>query len=250
MKALIIGDIHGCLHEFKELIKNIDRSTTRIICVGDLIDRGTSSIDVLDFIQTNNIECVLGNHELMALEVYEHAAEYLTTPKDGKPYPLQDSDWYMNGGDRILNEYLAITDTNERMTRFHRDITYMQNLPLYIKTGILDDNNLELLVSHTYCLNKDLDYALTSGKSIFVWDRHQPYGKRNNSLYYNVYGHTPMHNINKKQYARTQGNITPEPAFFDGCCNLDTGCVYDTRGGGWLSGLFFPSLRVIQVKRK
>ena len=48
-EAFIIGDIHGTYNELMILLKDIDRDTTRIISVGDLIDRGDDSRKVISF---------------------------------------------------------------------------------------------------------------------------------------------------------------------------------------------------------
>ncbi len=232
MECFIIGDIHGELETLKELVKDIDRSKTRIICVGDLIDKGPDSKGVIDFIRSNNIESVKGNHEFMATEMIQYLNSNL--------HALYDSDWFLNGGQQIYDSYLS---KDELLI----DLKWLDTLPLYIETDIFDEDGLQLLVSHAYCLHKNLDHIKPFN---FVWDREQPTQKKNNSPYYNVYGHTPMHYVNRKQYSKIQGNVIPSPNFYDGCCNLDTGCTYNLRGSGYLSGIYFPSLQIKQVKRK
>jgi len=75
----VVGDIHGCLNTFKNLllkkgftidaddtIKKEGRTRyTSIILVGDYIDKGKSSLEVIDFIYKNKdlIKIVIGNHE-------------------------------------------------------------------------------------------------------------------------------------------------------------------------------------------
>lgn len=235
MKALVIGDIHGCLTELQELIKDVDRTQTRIILVGDLIDRGPDSRGVINFVRDNAIECVKGNHEQMATE----CIPYL---KDDDYWPLRDSNWYLNGGESVVDSY----DSKDELIT---DLEWLDNLPTYIETGILDNDELELLVSHTWTSCKDL--VLEQDNFAFVWDRAQPGTRKNRSKYYNIYGHTPVDYVNQKKYARMQGpDVIPEPEWFDGACNLDTGCAYPTRGRGYLTGVYFPNLEVIQVKRK
>lgn len=245
MKAFVIGDIHGCFQELQELIQDIDRSTTRIICVGDLIDRGPQSEAVIDFIRSNNIECVKGNHEYMAIECLSDLIIYNDDPTNPKVlYNLYESDWFYNGGHDVLNQYKQ----NSSVQKLIDDIRWLGTLPLLIRTGIIDEYGLELVVSHTYCGDRNLERA-TKLPSDFVWNRTQPHSKRNISNYYNIYGHTPVDYVNQKKYNRNYvGPIEPE--WFDGACNIDTGCCYDTPTRGYLTGVFFPSLEVKQVKRK
>jgi len=59
----IIGDIHGRFYTLMELIDLIP-SDEKIICVGDLVDRGLCNEEVIDFVKNNdNITSVLGNHD-------------------------------------------------------------------------------------------------------------------------------------------------------------------------------------------
>lgn len=69
-RVFVCGDIHGM---YDLLIKALNSVNFKIghdvlVCVGDLIDRGTDSKKVLDmFMTTHNFFTVLGNHEDMAL---------------------------------------------------------------------------------------------------------------------------------------------------------------------------------------
>ena len=58
----IIGDVHGNFQTLKALISKLPKNS-EIIFVGDLVDRGLNSKEVIEFIRINNYKCVLGNHE-------------------------------------------------------------------------------------------------------------------------------------------------------------------------------------------
>lgn len=63
MKA-VIGDIHGCLDELKELYKALKSlGITDIWCTGDNVDRCPDSAGVIRFCIENNIQSVRGNHD-------------------------------------------------------------------------------------------------------------------------------------------------------------------------------------------
>lgn len=227
-QAFIIGDIHGSLDELKELIKDIDREKIRIFSVGDLIDRGKDSRGVINFMRDNNIECVRGNHE-------EMAAEAISYIRDDDKHKLHATDWYYNGGHHVVNQY---DNTEELLT----DLEWLAERPLVIKTGIYDSYGLELLISHTYCLNKDIDNIVNVVD--FVWDRTNPVFFKNETAYYNVFGHTTTDYMTVAK----EPIIPPEPIFFDGAVDIDTGCAYNVPGRGYLTGIHFPSLEVEQVK--
>ena len=70
---LIVGDIHGCFFEFLKLLEKAGYNTEkhRLILLGDLINRGPYSFEVLQWARERDIEILTGNHErgfLMALK--------------------------------------------------------------------------------------------------------------------------------------------------------------------------------------
>jgi bis(5'-nucleosyl)-tetraphosphatase (symmetrical) len=73
MATYAIGDIQGCYHAFKALLARIDFNSGQdeLWLVGDLINRGSGSLDVLRwcYANKNNLKVVLGNHDLHALVV-------------------------------------------------------------------------------------------------------------------------------------------------------------------------------------
>lgn len=71
---IIIGDIHGCFDELKQLLslkavkEELESKNTAIVCIGDLVDKGPKSKEVLDWffeLKNNYGNCfsVRGNHE-------------------------------------------------------------------------------------------------------------------------------------------------------------------------------------------
>jgi hypothetical protein len=85
-QTIVIGDVHGCLDELQKLLRAAGAAREdRIICVGDLVAKGPDSRGVLDWaMQTPNLECVVGNHELRLLDAWRQGR----TP-DAKPYDAQ-----------------------------------------------------------------------------------------------------------------------------------------------------------------
>jgi bis(5'-nucleosyl)-tetraphosphatase (symmetrical) len=73
MATYAIGDIQGCYHAFMALLTRLqfDFKRDKLWLVGDLINRGSGSLEVLRWCyqHQNNIKTVLGNHDLHALAV-------------------------------------------------------------------------------------------------------------------------------------------------------------------------------------
>lgn len=74
MARYAISDIHGCYHTFKELLNTIGlNKNDELILLGDYINRGKYSKEVVDFIiqlesEKYNIHCLKGNHEEMIFD--------------------------------------------------------------------------------------------------------------------------------------------------------------------------------------
>ena len=64
-RTIVIGDLHGCFDELKDLIDLIGlRRDDRVVAVGDLIVKGPKNREVLDlFIQDKRFSSVIGNHD-------------------------------------------------------------------------------------------------------------------------------------------------------------------------------------------
>lgn len=73
MATYAIGDIQGCYHAFQALLTRIqfDPKVDKLWLVGDLINRGSGSLEVLRWCYAHqaSLNVVLGNHDLHALVV-------------------------------------------------------------------------------------------------------------------------------------------------------------------------------------
>ena len=69
MRLAVIADIHGNKEALESVINDIKkRDVDKIICLGDTISLGPNSKECLDIIIDNNINMVLGNHELYSIK--------------------------------------------------------------------------------------------------------------------------------------------------------------------------------------
>ena len=75
MATYAVGDIQGCFHSFQSLLKRIqfNPASDQLWLVGDLINRGSGSLEVLRWVfeHQSSIVTVLGNHDLHTLVVAE-----------------------------------------------------------------------------------------------------------------------------------------------------------------------------------
>ena len=216
----IIGDVHGCYKTLLALIKQLPKNA-HICFVGDLINKGENSSDVLDFVIENNYDCVLGNHELFMIEDLPLILE------DSKY--IKKSPWVLNyGGDKTLQSY-------KNSSKLKTHLKYLNSLPLYLEYKDFILNDRYLVVSHSQVENKwqYRNYPLNSKeyknfKNTLLNVRNK---KFDNKEIFNVFGHTPISKVDTNTYK----------------ANIDLGCVYGETGNG-LCALEFPSLKIFTQK--
>jgi len=109
-----IGDIHGCIRQFDEVLLKIDQDLEaspvrhhRIITLGDYVDRGPDSRAVLDRLikekETRPLICLRGNHDQRMLE-------FMDIPEDVGETFLH------YGGRELLQSYGVDPDSTGNMT--------------------------------------------------------------------------------------------------------------------------------------
>src|SRR5689334_1933596 len=84
MTTYAIGDIHGCYDELQALLELIkfDSAADQLWFTGDLVNRGSQSLQVLRFVKSlQHAVVALGNHDIHLLELasgnpFEHHTVY------------------------------------------------------------------------------------------------------------------------------------------------------------------------------
>ncbi len=96
MAIYAVGDIQGCYNEFQHLLEQIrfDPAQDKLWLVGDLVNRGPGSLQVLRFVKSlgESAITVLGNHDLHLLAVAEGAAELHRSDTLGEVLNASDRD--------------------------------------------------------------------------------------------------------------------------------------------------------------
>ncbi|GJL97804.1 MAG: hypothetical protein DHS20C06_16210 [Hyphobacterium sp.] len=233
----IIGDVHGCAKELEKLLEKLGyqlkfrgargkRTVTishpdnrKIILVGDLVDRGPASMDVLRFAMQAEKDdmalCVIGNHDDKFLR-------------------------WLQGRDVRINKSLQTTidEAAQESPRFLEDVRrYLEHLPSHL---ILDGG--KMIVAHAGLPEKfhGIENKASRAFAMFGETTGQTddlgfpiridWARNYTGQAVVVHGHVAEKKV------RHKNNVW---------C-LDTGCVY----GHKLTALRWPEMEIIQVKAR
>ncbi len=161
----IIGDIAGRFDELMLLLAKMPPADLTI-AVGDLMDRGPKSKQVIEyFMNTPNTLAIYGNHEDLMVNAIENFDTYL---------------WYSNGGFETVLSYG--TGNFEDVDPSH--IKWLKSLPLYFE-------NDELFISHAPLSYPDeipgRFERRNNNVENFIWNRMRPKERYKNKFM--IYGH-------------------------------------------------------------
>ena len=120
MKYFVIGDVHGCVNELKLMINKLSiNAEDTVIFLGDYIDRGKFSFEVIEYLLSLKYNCkfMMGNHEDMLINVLnnEYGSKKL---------------WLYNGG---MNTVKSYKDDISNIPQTHLD--FLENLELCFETN-------------------------------------------------------------------------------------------------------------------
>ncbi|MCK5629794.1 MAG: metallophosphoesterase [Nanoarchaeota archaeon] len=144
----IISDIAG---QYDALLSLIDKMPKdEILFLGDLIDRGPKSKEVVQYAIDNNIKTLLGNHEHMMIDYFEDNLIY------------SKHIWVINGGDKTLESY----GSDSSLIKEH--VEWLKKCILYYET----DN---VFISHAAWIGS-LEQALNISNlsNSIIWSREEP----------------------------------------------------------------------------
>ncbi len=213
-RRIVIGDVHG---HYDGLIKLLDaiapNSDDEVYFVGDLIDRGPQSAQVVQFVKQSPYKCLLGNHEQMLLDVFA----------DGEIYGPALQAWLYSGGHATANSY-----GDEGIPQ--EDIDWLRTLPTYLDLG-------DFWLVHAG-VNPQLPIEKQSAEE-FCWIREEFHSIR--QPYFQdkmiITGHTITFTLPGVEPGKiAQGN---------GWLDIDTGAYHQK--SGWLTALDLTNYIVYQV---
>lgn len=207
-RIFAIGDIHGCYDSFRELVENKINLEVKdkLILLGDYIDRGAKSKEVIDYIielQNKGFDIVplMGNHEVTLLDAV----------KDDGLLPI----WLYNGGYSTLESFniKTLKDLDQSYIDFIKNFRYYYsyNNFLFVHAGFKDEEDNPFDDKHS-----------------MIWECRKKYKNPTLISKIIIHGHCPVTINTCKESIHSNNHVI----------DIDTGCVYFNRvGQGRLTAL-------------
>ncbi len=213
-RRIIIGDVHGNYEGLMALLEAIAPSQNdQIYFLGDLIDRGPNSAEVVNFVRQSHYHCLRGNHEQLLIDSFP----------DGRiHYPALQA-WLYSGGQATLASY-------KQANLLLEHLEWIINLPLYldlgdiwlVHAGVHPGLPIDQQNAYELCWIRDEFHSMP-----------QPYFPDKTI----ITGHT----ITFTLPGVTPGKIAQGRGWLD----IDTGAYH--RRSGWLTALDWTNQQVYQV---
>lgn len=163
MDYFIIGDVHGCYYTLLEMLENWNSEKEYLIFVGDLIDRGNFSSQVVNHCSelSKNKNCFIlkGNHELEFIEYYEKG---------------ENENWLNQFGKKTIEDF-----KNNKID--------LKNIALWFKNMPLKFETDYLVITHAGISETENPFDENNIDGV-LWNRKEL--KNINKI--QVHGHTPL----------------------------------------------------------
>lgn len=200
-RLFAISDIHGCYKPFYELVVNMIKlqKSDHLILLGDYIDRGPQSKEVIDFIidlqkRGYNITPLAGNHELMLINSYS--------------FPEVLPVWLMNSGMTTMESF-GIDNVNKIDRKY---LDFFNSLEFY---KVIDN------IVFVHAGFDDLAADPFLDKHSLVWESRVKYENPLLSDKIIIHGHRPKTLSFIQKQISEKSHVIP----------IDSGCVYGNENG-------------------
>lgn len=213
-----IGDVHGEIKQLEKLLSFWKPETQQLILTGDLIDRGSNSLAVVQLAmklkEQHGAIILMGNHEEMFLN-------WLKNPDDD--YPHQDSISTIVSfiGQTLWYKY----DSNEARkllyTKYPKEMKFIESLEDYYETA----NQIFVHAG----LDLELENWNETSSTDMKWIRRDFHFGENNTGKTIVFGHTPTKLLHHPIFPSHDVWISP--------CKTKIGIDGGAYFGGLLHGL-------------
>lgn len=123
-RQIVIGDLHGCVDEFRELVELLGYSqgSDQLVLVGDLMDRGPDPVGCIRYAQEMKATVTKGNHEEKHHRYWRHEQRVRRELAAGVVRPKKNPMTPLTGPRGEVNASLT-----------EADVEWLEKLPLMVK---------------------------------------------------------------------------------------------------------------------
>lgn len=177
----VTTDIHGCYDTFIKLLKkiNFNQKDTMYI-LGDIIDRGPKSIEMIRFVMNNkNVKMIKGNHEEMMLNALLSDSKY------------NISLWFANGGEETYDKFIELSKKDQDDI-----LKYLNSLKNYyiVNDFVLVHSGIE--IARIDENKSDVENMKNQYENDLLWSRDSFYNNKTKLKdHIVIFGHTPTYFI-------------------------------------------------------
>lgn len=214
IKKYVIADVHGCFHTLKALVEDVLSPSKEdlLYFLGDYIDRGAKSKDVIDYIRDlkqngYNVVALMGNHEESMIQaILEDRQKKSKFSLFKKSYPIKDR-WFEYGGKETLTSF-GVENPSDISDDYFEWLSSLKNyfieerfLLAHAGFNFKIDNIFDDQDSMRWIRDFEVDFDKSKGKRV-------------------IHGHVPVRlELIKK--------LIQEEHF--GYIDLDNGCIYKSK---------------------
>lgn len=236
MATYVVSDLHGQYKLFKKGLKETGFCEDDMLYViGDVIDRGSDGVKLLQCIKRNkNMDLLIGNHEHMMLNSVDPDGKDVC---EGEDYDL----WlFLNGGMVTYQHYLELTEKSRKsLLAWLRNRYVIKTLEVGGKKFCLTHSYYDPYFENKRC--RELTYMETweiVWKSLFRDERathcENIYKDYDHTF---IIGHVPVQKV-RCEYAAEEDYNRLEIFKLGNLIDIDGGCSYMGRNGIKSGALF------------
>ncbi len=203
----VIGDIHGCYYEFKEMVDKVDKTygkNTMIISVGDTIDRGDYNLKTMEY----------------TMELFERGRylEVQSNHNDKFVRWLKGRNVKISYGmQKTVDEFLSLDKKQQELLK-EKIINFYEKLPLYL---IINEN---VVIAHAGIKDEYIGRYDKKVKSFVLYG--ETTGKFTPEGFPERIDWTKKRKVTENSPKIVYGHVVfPEPYVNNKCYGIDTGCV-------------------------
>lgn len=187
----VMSDLHGEYERYRKMLELIEfTDEDELFVLGDTADRGERPIDILlDMMERPNVCHLMGNHDLMALDILKTLSAEITEENydtlSRADFKTEVREWLAMGGEPTLKQFIALSkEQRADVLDYISDFSFYEAVDVgdnsYIMThaGLGDfrkDKKLSEYTARQLIMNRtDPNMEYYDDKSIYIISGHTP----------------------------------------------------------------------------